>query len=142
MGPFLILPGIAAVNTVLYVASADRSRRPWAVTAGCLAIALPFALEVVGVLPPSLKFEGGAMVHAPARSRRSPRVSPRSSSSLCTNLAVVVTAARFVARARDALHATQEQLYFHTWQLRQFVPGEAYGVVATQSIPPRQSDKR
>jgi hypothetical protein len=54
----------------------------------------------------------------------------------CTNVAVILTAARVVARSRDALQASQEQLYFHTWQLRQFVPGEAYDVVATTSARP------
>ncbi|HEY2514424.1 MAG TPA: serine/threonine-protein kinase, partial [Polyangiaceae bacterium] len=48
IGPFMLLPGIAAVNTVLYVATADRSRRGWAIAAGCLAVLVPFGLEISG----------------------------------------------------------------------------------------------
>src|SRR6185312_11602488 len=62
VGPFMLLPGIAAVNTILYVATSPRSRRWWAIAAGCLAVALPFALELLGVFPPAIAFEGGALV--------------------------------------------------------------------------------
>ncbi len=132
-GPFMLLPGIAAVNTILYVSSADRSRRAWAIGAGCLAVAVPLLLELVGVLPPSIAFEGGAVVTLPQIMRFPPV--PTLVFLFFTNVAVIVTASIFVARFRDALHATQERLYFHTWQLRQFVPSEAYGA-ATPSIAP------
>ena len=134
VGPFMLIPGLAAVNTILYVGSAERSRRVWAIAAGCLAVAIPFALEVLRILPPALAFEGGALVTLP-QIAFFPRI-PTLVFLLATNIAVVVTASRFVARSRDALHATQEQLYFQTWQLRQFVPGEAYEAVATRSVPP------
>jgi serine/threonine-protein kinase len=135
VGPFMLIPGIAAVNTILYVGSADRSRRGWAVAAGCLAVALPFALAVSGALPDAVAFDAGRLATLP-QIAFFPRI-PTLVFLLATNIAVVVTASRFVARSRDALHATQEQLYFQTWQLRQFVPGEAYDAVATHSsIPP------
>ena len=132
-GPFMLLPGIAAVNTILYVSSAARSRRAWAVASGCLAVAVPFVLEVSGILPPSLAFEHGALVTLPQIAWFPPI--PTLVFLFFTNIAVIVTASIFVARSRDALHATQERLYFHTWQLRQFVPSEAYGA-ATPSIAP------
>jgi serine/threonine-protein kinase len=132
-GPFMLLPGIAAVNTILYVSSAARSRRTWAVAAGCLAFAVPFALEVSGALPPSLAFDHGALVTLPQIASFPPV--PSLVFLFLTNIAVIVTASILVARSRDALHATQERLYFHTWQLRQFVPGDAYGA-ATPSIAP------
>ena len=134
VGPFMLIPGIAAVNTILYVGSADRSRRAWAIAAGCLAVALPFVLAVSGVVPQAVTFEAGSLVTLP-QIAFFPRV-PTLVFLLAANIAVVITASRFVARSRDALHATQEQLYFQTWQLRQFVPGEAYGAVATHSSAP------
>ncbi|MGO8999468.1 MAG: protein kinase domain-containing protein [Polyangiaceae bacterium] len=134
VGPFMLLPGIAAVNTILYVGTADRTRRLWAIAAGCLVVAAAFSLQVSGLLPAALSFEGGALVTLP-QIVAFPRI-PTLVFLLTTNIAVIVTASLFVARSRDALHATQEQLYFHTWQLRQFVPGEAYGAVATRSIAP------
>jgi serine/threonine-protein kinase len=140
VGPFILIPGLAAVNTILYVGSADRSRRLWAILAGCAAVAVPFALPLFGVLPSAVTFEGGALVTLP-QIAYFPRV-PTLVFLLASNIAVVVTASLFVARSRDALHATQEQLYFHTWQLRQFVPGDAYDAVATRSIPPAGSAGR
>jgi hypothetical protein len=134
VGPFILIPGIAAVNTILYVGSADRSRRRAAVAAGCAAVVVPFVLSLLGVLPGAVAFEGGALATLP-QIAFFPRV-PTLVFLLASNVAVVVTASLFVARSRDALHATQVQLYFHTWQLRQFVPGEAYGAVATRSIRP------
>ena len=134
VGPFMLLPGIAAVNTILYVGSAERSRRVWAIGAGCLAVAIPFALEISGILPPAVAFEGGALVTLP-QIASFPRI-PTLVFLFATNIAVVMIASLFVARSRDALHATQEQHYFHIWQLRQFVPGEAYEAVATRSAPP------
>jgi serine/threonine-protein kinase len=140
VGPFMLVPGIAAVNTILYVATADRSRRPWAIAAGCLAVAIPFALDLLGVVPSSIRFDGGALVTLP-RIASLPAV-PTLVFLLATNLAVIIGAARLVARSRDAMQATQEQLYFHAWQLRQFVPGEAYGAVAAPSMAPPAMPKR
>jgi serine/threonine-protein kinase len=134
VGPFMLLPGIAAVNTILYVATAERSRRPWAIAAGCLGVLLPFALEIAGVFPPAFAFEGGALVALP-QILAFPRV-PTLVFLLATNLSVILVASLFVARFRDTLHATQERLTFQTWQLRQFVPGEAYGAVASPSVAP------
>jgi serine/threonine protein kinase len=128
IGPFMLIPGIAAVNTILYVSIADRSRRGWAVAAGCIAVALPFVLAVSGVLPNGVAFDDGKLVTLP-QIAFFPRL-PTLVFLFAANIAVVVTASRFVARSRDALHATQEQLYFQTWQLRQFVPGAAYDAVA------------
>jgi serine/threonine-protein kinase len=134
-GPFMLLPGLAAVNTILYVASADRSRRLWAIGAGCLAVAIPFAVEVAGVLPRSISFHEGSLVTHPQIAWFTPV--PTLVFLFLTQLAVVVTASIFVARFRDALHASQERLYFQAWQLRQFMPKEAYGAAARGTIPPR-----
>ena len=84
VGPFILIPGVAAVNTILYVGSADRSRRRWAIAAGCAAIAVPFALTLLGWLPPAVTFDGGSLIFC-RRSRSSPASPPSSSSSRRTS---------------------------------------------------------
>jgi serine/threonine-protein kinase len=106
VGPFMLLPGVAVVNTILYVATSPRARRGWAIAAGCVAVALPVLLELAGVLPPAIAFDGGALVTAP-QILAFPRV-PTLVFLLVTEIAVIVTASTLVARFRDTLHATQE----------------------------------
>jgi tRNA A-37 threonylcarbamoyl transferase component Bud32 len=119
-GPFTLLPGVAAVNTISFVMAADRSRRVPSIVMGCLAIALPFALSSVGIIPAQTVFRDGAIVLLP-QIHAFPET-PTLVFLLLTNLAVVVTASIFVARFRDALVLAERRLYFQSWQLRQLVP--------------------
>jgi serine/threonine-protein kinase len=132
-GPFTLLPGLAAVNTLIFVVSADRSRRALAIALGCLAIIIPFALEQLGLRPASNVFRDGTIVTVPQIAAFPP--GRTLGFLLLTNVALVISSSIFVARIRDALHDSQERLYFQTWQLRQFVPGAAYGAVAPPPAP-------
>jgi serine/threonine-protein kinase len=140
-GPFVLLPGVAAANTIAFVTAGARSRRVASIVLGCGAILVPFVLERIGVVPPSMAFRTDSIELLP-RIHHFPEA-PTLVFLLLTNVAIVVTVAIFVARFRDALEATEEKLYFQTWQLRQFVPGAAYGAVgprpeypsATMPIP-------
>jgi hypothetical protein len=125
------LPTVAALNTVFFVLSADRSRRLAAIVCGSLTILAPFLLELAGVLPPTMTFRDGSLVLLPHVAGM-PQV-PTLACLVVTNLAAIWTAAYIVARFRDALASTEERLYFHTWQLRQFVPGEAYPAVMART---------
>jgi serine/threonine-protein kinase len=122
-GPFTLLPTIAVVNTMLFVMTAERSRRWAIVVLGCLAVLAPFALEQLGVLPPSMRFDASGMTLLP----RVHDLAPGKTVVflLLANVAVIVTAAIFVARFRDALLASERRLHFQAWQLRQLVPDEA-----------------
>ena len=114
------MPGVAAVNTIAFVMTADRSRRVPSIVMGCLAIAVPFALASAGVIPAQTVFRDGSIVLLP-QIHAFPET-PTLVFLLLTNVAVVVTASIFVARFRDALVAAERRLYFQTWQLRQLVP--------------------
>jgi hypothetical protein len=127
-GPFILLPGVAAVNTIAFVVAVDRSRRRVAVALGCLAVITPFALEAMGALPQQLAFRDGALAVLPQIAEL-PRV-PTLAFLLLTNLAVIVTSSAIAARFRDALLVMEKRLYFQTWQLRQFVPRDAHASVA------------
>jgi hypothetical protein len=128
-GPFTLLPTIAVVNTMIFVMTAEPSRRWASAVLGCLAVIAPFVLERVGVLPPSMKFDAEGMTLLP-------RVNDLSAGKtvvflLLANVAVIVTATIFVARFRDLLLESERRLHFQAWQLRQLVPTDAM-----PSIPP------
>jgi serine/threonine-protein kinase len=129
-GPFVLVPALAAVNALSVIVAADRSRRGPAIFLGCCAILLPLVLEWTGVNLPSYAFEGGRLVVLP-RALGFPE-KPTLVFLLVMNVAVLVTAALFVGRFKDALTATENRLYMQTWYLRQLVPDEAQASI----IPP------
>ncbi len=134
-GPFTFLPGVAAVNTIAFVMTADRSRRVPSIILGCLAIIVPFVLERLDLVPRSMVFRDGALVLLP-RIIELPEA-PTALFLLLANLAVIITASIFVARFRDALVKTEARLYAQSWQLRQLVPDDA-----ARAIDSRLSETR
>jgi eukaryotic-like serine/threonine-protein kinase len=129
-GPFMLVPALAAVNALGLIVAADRSRRGPAIFLGCCSILLPLAVEWLGVTLPSYAFEQGRFVTLP-RALEFPE-KPTLVFLLITNVALLVTAALFVGRFKDALTATENRLYTQTWHLRQLVPGEAQASI----VPP------
>jgi eukaryotic-like serine/threonine-protein kinase len=122
-GPFTLLPTIAVVNTMLFVMTAEPSRRWVSAVLGCFAVLVPFMLEQLGVLPPSMRFDADGMTLLP----RVHDLAPGKTLVflLLANVAVIVTATIFVARFRDALLESERRLHFQAWQLRQLVPDDA-----------------
>jgi serine/threonine-protein kinase len=136
-GPFLLVPALAAVNALAIIVAADRSRRGPAIFLGCVAILLPLVLEWTGVNVPSYAFVNGRFEVLP-RALEFPE-KPTLVFMLVTNVALLVTAALFVGRFKDALTATESRLYLQTWHLRQLVPGEAQASIVP---PPGSSGAR
>jgi eukaryotic-like serine/threonine-protein kinase len=136
-GPFMLVPALAAVNALAFIVAADRSRRGPAIFLGCVAILLPLMLEWTGVNLPSYAFDRGQLVVLP-RALEFPE-KPTLVFLLVTNVALLVTAALFVGRFKDALTATENRLYLQTWHLRQMVPGEAQASIVP---PPGSSGAR
>jgi serine/threonine-protein kinase len=124
VGPLLMIPAMAAVNTMSFVVSGDRRRRLLSIALGCLAIVLPLGLELAGAVPASMVFRDGGIFIRP-RLLELPRA-PTLVFLVAATIGAIVTAALVVARFRDALLKSEERLYFHTWLLRQLVPDEAY----------------
>ena len=139
-GPFMLLPGLAAVNAVHFVVSADRSRRVPSIFLGCVAIVLPFLLQWFGVLPQQMTFTDAGIVLAPGIAALPP--GPTLIFLLLSNLGIVVTASLVVARFRDATAKNDERLYFQTWQLRQIFPGEAMRAVTPGTTTGSKSRKK
>jgi serine/threonine-protein kinase len=121
LGPFVMVPMIAAVNTLGFAMSSVRSRWPLLVV-GCGTIGVPFLLEQAGVISKSYRFDQGLMCIEPHQ-----YALPEGSTTLYLLLAsfgVVAVAVLAVGRLRTTLTRAEQRLRLNAWQLRQLLPEE------------------
>jgi serine/threonine-protein kinase len=119
LGPFVLVP-IASVTILMFRLAYSRpaERRPL-IALALAAVLVPFALELVGLLPPSFAFEGGGLLLLP----RALELRPTSTTLalLWSNLMFIVTPALVLARLRDELSRAERRLAMHALQLRQLL---------------------
>jgi len=120
MGPFIVVPSMAAVNTLAFVVLGQKSDRLRAIVIGSLAVVVPFVLGMIGVLPRPYSFGPEGMLVNPALFHF-PEV-PTLAFLLLFNLLLVVAPAVILARVRDNLRAAEERSFMHAWTLRKLVP--------------------
>jgi serine/threonine-protein kinase len=123
-GPFMLVPGIVAANTLVFAMHVERGpARAWTIAIGAFAILIPFALELLGVLPPSMEIRDGALRILPRLSEFKP--GPTMLLLLVSNVALVVVPSIVVGRMRDDARRADRTLLTHLWQLRQVMPDAA-----------------
>ncbi len=123
LGPFVLVPGWACQNTLVF-AMYGRGARRWSIVGiGTLAIVVPVLLELLGLVPPSFLFEQGRLVILP-RMIDIPPV-PTLLLLLVGNIAMVLVPSLIVGRLRDQALDTKQALVAHLARLRQLVPDEA-----------------
>jgi serine/threonine-protein kinase len=126
-GPFILVPGLAATNTMYFAMTADRRGRLWVIVVGVLAVTLPITVELTGLVPPAYTFTGGLM-HVMPRATELPAFR----TTIClvlTSIAMVVSPGLIIGSMRDALAAAERRLFLQAWNLRQLVPSEARGTL-------------
>jgi serine/threonine protein kinase len=131
-GPYVLVPTLAAIGSMLLHMAPDRRGRVAVVLLNCLAIAVPAALQWAGALPASYVLADDTITIAPFLVHF-PRV-PTHVFLLASNLLLVITGSAMIARIRNTLTNIEERLHTHTWQLRQLVPDQA----RPASAPPMQ----
>jgi len=121
--PLLAAPGLAAVLTM---ATVFTPRFSWlgsgvAVAASAVTgVFLPLLLELLGVLPRTVSFEGdGVVFHAPAVSTSA---TPEMITYSIYSFAVIVGAAWIAEVMRTRNRNSHRHLMLQAWQLRQLVP--------------------
>jgi len=124
-GPFLLVPSIATVITVLFSMNHRGLFRAAIIAVAVAGVLLPAVLEWMSILPPSMAFEGDRLVLLP-RFVHFPKIA---SLILLTtvNVAVVVMAALSMAPLRRELDEAQKRIRLTAWQLRQMVPHDGEG---------------
>ncbi|MDQ3032486.1 MAG: serine/threonine protein kinase [Myxococcota bacterium] len=119
-GPFVLVPGLAATNSMFFAMNTERRHRAWIIVAGVLAVVGPWAVEAVGLVPSAYRFDasGFGLVERAA-------YFPETATIVClllTSAAMVVIPAMMVARMRDALARAEQRLFLQAWRLRQMLP--------------------
>ena len=123
-GPFVVVPGMAAINTLSFAVVVDRGvQRSLALLFGTLAVFVPLLLELVHVLPSSFAFREGAIVLLPRMTEFPPM--PTILLLIVANLVLVLVPTYSVTRLFDGAQAAERRTFVHLWHLRQFLPEEA-----------------
>jgi eukaryotic-like serine/threonine-protein kinase len=127
--PFLVAPGIVAVNVIAFAFHPSGTRLriflSFAVAA-VVAVLGVFALEVIGVLTPTTTWVGGALV------LRSPVAGMENfpcPAALCVYLVTLTVMSALLAFAVAKLGRTaRERVHIKAWQIRQVIAGRVDGV--------------
>ena len=118
--PFLVAPSIAVI-TAMSIATHPRVARGWViVTVVATSVLAPFALELLGVLGPSMQVSGGSLILHTAASGLE-----RTTTSMTLVLYVIALLSMAVLLAKSLTNdrrAAQRLVQIHAWQLRQLVP--------------------
>jgi serine/threonine-protein kinase len=135
-GPFVMLPGIVATNTLFFVMEHRRGARRFAFIAGAaIAMLLPLVLEWTGVLPPSYAFRDGTIVLLP-RMVSFPAGISTLAVLVSSALGIALLPPILVARVTDEARTAERRVFTHLWHLRQFIPDEARGAAKMSDAPP------
>ncbi|MBK9001191.1 MAG: protein kinase [Myxococcales bacterium] len=122
LGPFMLVPALAAQNTIYFAAFAPRgTKRIATVAIGTLAVIVPFGLELSGVLSPSMKFTDGGLLLLP-RLTELP-ATPVQVLLLLGAVFMVILPSFVLARMNDERIDVKLRLFSYLWHLRQLVPG-------------------
>jgi serine/threonine-protein kinase len=118
-GSLFLSAAVVAVHTTCFALHFERRNRWAAMATGLLAIAVPLALELTGVLPSSLRFTDGMIGIAPTMVEFRPL--PTLVFLTVLNLMNVVNGTIATGRMKDTLLEVQERLHLQSWHLRQLV---------------------
>lgn len=123
LGPFVLVPSLAATNAMFFAMNANRPLRRVVVAVSVAAVVIPFVASLLGFDAGTYVFEGGAMIV------RSPMVSlPPALATmflLVVSVALVVTPTVLAGRMRDALAKAEERVVVQAHYLAQLVPDAA-----------------
>ncbi|MBK8261182.1 MAG: protein kinase [Nannocystis sp.] len=119
-GPLFATPAFIAVNTGAFALLFGRRLRAWLFVGGALAILIPLALELLGLVSASYSFGGGELT---VRSRLVQlEQGPTLAFLALTSLATLATAVWIFGELREGVLRAEERLLLYGWQLRQMVP--------------------
>jgi tRNA A-37 threonylcarbamoyl transferase component Bud32 len=138
-GPLVYVPSLAAANVVVFAAGVGRRYRYLALACGLLAILLPLALDLTGVLPAGWVFHDGIISIMP-RAVRFPGPATVALLALAS-VGAVLFPVLLVGAERDARVKAERELVLQSQALAEFVPAEAGEALSsvrrpTWTVPP------
>jgi serine/threonine-protein kinase len=122
-GPLILTPALAAMTVGMFMLEPDRGDHRWFLVGGVATVAVPLALELTGVLAPSLTFGADTMtVHADiAAFNPLPTLLLLGGASIASILVIGQT----VAKVTSALRDSQRRLALYAWHLDQLLPSKS-----------------
>jgi serine/threonine protein kinase len=142
-GPLLLVPGLLACNAVAFTIAStpfhwpggrsvgDNRVRQAAVGLGVIAFLTPVALELAGVLSPSIAFRDGAIVLLPRAVDFPPGVTL--AFLVVANVALILVPSFLATRVRDHALGVEQRALAAASRLRQLVPQEAQAAMLLSS---------
>lgn len=130
VGPFVLVPALAATNTMFFASYLPSGRRRYAVAGGLGAVLVPLALELLGVAPPSYVVAVNGITLLPRMASFDPV--PTEAVVMLGSLAAILTPSVLVGRLRDSLADAERRLFLHAWHARQLLQGQT-AVVAGEA---------
>jgi serine/threonine-protein kinase len=130
MGPFILVPSLAAIHALGYVVYGDPRFHRYGIAADVLAVCAPAALQAIGWLPPSYVFHDGGMTVVPRSTDLPPVLTP--AALFVISVGLVVGPALVFRRVRAKMIEMEERLFLQGWNLRHLVPDAARAATAVQ----------
>ena len=129
----MLVPGLLAGHTIamLHTSRSPRERRVF-IGLGVLALALPLALQGLGLMPESYAWHANGIVILPVMSWFEP-LPTRLTLGLCSVAAMLIPVL-LVARMRRVLDEAERRLQLQSWHLRKLVPDEAIEAVPRSRV--------
>lgn len=121
LGPFIVVPTLAATSGVLAAMMVDRHRRPILMATFVLSFLVPFALSLVGLEHAYYSFPAAGTLAVTSPMVEYP---PALVAAFLVTVSVlaVVTPMTLVGRMTDRLAAAEERVFLQAWHLRQLLP--------------------
>ncbi|MBW2522797.1 MAG: protein kinase [Deltaproteobacteria bacterium] len=141
-GSFMLVPG-AVVGFAAPTAVALRAtstQRAFMMVTGALAVVVPFALQQLGLIPPSYAFEGGVITILPLAMEFPPV--PSQLFLVGASLVIIVAPLYVIGSAIDRLVRAERHLFGQAYNLRELMPAAARDEAGAQLVQPPESTDR
>jgi serine/threonine-protein kinase len=122
-GPFVLVPIMASVNTVVLLLHSRPTWRAVTMILGVLAALVPVLADQLGWWPRTTTFADDALVIHSWMAHLPPTATLIALTSVMVG--AVLIPAIYVLRVRDSLTTAERNLHLQSWHLRQLIPAEA-----------------
>lgn len=123
-GALVLPPLLATANVLCMGAGLHRRYRPWVLLMALCSMLVPFALEQFGLLQQSYRFGPGTITVLPVV--RDLHEAPVRLGLFFSTLAAIIAPTLFTWRISNTAATARERMHVYGWQLRRFLPKNAY----------------
>jgi serine/threonine-protein kinase len=121
LGPFVLLPTSACITVSLFALYAEQQReRRFVLASGVAMFVLPFAAELLGLVPRGFSFEPGGILLHPRALNLPPTLT--TIALVYSIVGYIVLPGFFLFRVRDALRVAEDRRLLQAWTLKQLFP--------------------